>query len=432
VTTAVLAMSVLTSSTGAASVLPRLQGMVATLRFASRCTAAKGSTATAGGSAGGGDGSDDSNGGYAAQDRSDNVLMLRLPIAASLAYASGALLGNTVLVVGIGLLSHLNSIAGRWAQRQREQNADHGGRMYFAAIASLCCRVLPSTPVPAALMQLQGLLLQPTIAAAIACLVSSDRGAVSVVLAVVIGGTWLAVPCGFVWLLCVRHTPLPLTTTFVRRADGKRMRWERVGRALEWLCSEREVWVASGRGATAKAAARDVKRRLGAVFEGYRGGRHWYFGVDALLSALTGAVVGAAEAVEAADACDAAVWATACVGAFAALAAVLCVVLRPHVVLFELVTAASVSLLAVLGAALVLADDVNAGAAVSLAAAAAELLPLGARLLWNTCLRPREPSAARHVDVDLSSTPTARRATHVVRGAGGRRSQAYHTAANLQ
>ncbi|CUG55892.1 GPI-anchored surface protein, putative [Bodo saltans] len=415
--TSALAIALLTSSTGAASVLPRLQGMAGTLRLASRCDAATSDVDDSS------TGNDSSN--YAANDISDNPLLLHLPISPSLTYAAGALVGNTLLVVGVAVLSHGMRKVDEWAQSRRLAAGTHAANNSVAqqlvvGFAKVCCRVIPTTPLPASLMQLQGLLLQPVIAAAVVCTASSDRGVLSVVLAVIIGCAWMTVPCVFMWLLCVKYSPLPLITVYSRRLDPKRMRWASGGEALEWLCAEREEWIAGGHGRAAKAAARHVKLRLSAVFSGYRGGRHWYFGVDALQSVLTGAAVGAAESVTAADACSAVVWGTACVGAIAAVTAVLCIVLRPHVVRFELLAAVAVSLLAVLAAVLILADDVNGAAIVSLVAASAELLPLAARLVWSACLRSRTlDDTTEHVPVGGEVHSNSRSHRSLPQAAGG-------------
>lgn len=242
---------------------------------------------------------------------------------------------------------------------------------------------LPTTPLPASLMVLYGFLQEPTMGAAVACIASSDTGVVAVVLGTVVGGTWLALPCVFVWHVCVRHSPLPLATIPTRRVSRTKLRWERAGRMLEWLCAEREEWVAAAGGATRNAAARLMKVRFGALFEAFRGGTHWYFAVDVLLGALTGVVIGAAESVDSADACAAAVWGTSCVLAIAALSVVLCVVLRPHVVRCELLVAVCVSALAVVAAGLQLAGEMSSSAAVSLAASVLALLPFMAGLAWN-------------------------------------------------
>jgi hypothetical protein len=324
VTAFAMILGVVSSSAVATSRLPRLQGLVATLRLAARCD---------GGSY---NGNDDAAGDLQsdpANDFSENPLQLRLPssaVAPRLAFATGALLGNSVLVLAVSAVAHTVSMICQWMTSGSGAGGKTSDRSNKRVLGGLRL-MLPATPLPAALLLVHGLLLEPTVAAAVVCLGSDDHhGDVSIVLGVVVGLAWMILPCVFLWLLCVRHAPLPLITVAVRRAPKLlSWRWKRASRALEWLCSEREVWVASGRGATDKAAARDVKRRLGAVFEGYRGGRHWYFGVDALLSALTGAVVGAAEAVEAADACDAAVWGTACVGGVGLLSLVCLLALRP-------------------------------------------------------------------------------------------------------
>ncbi|CUG88349.1 transmembrane protein, putative [Bodo saltans] len=411
VTAAVLALAMLTSSTGVASAVPRLQGMVGTLRLAARCVATSSDS-----------GDDSSSSNYAGTDISDNPLFLHLPVAPSLSYAAGALLGNTLLVAGVAVVSHTMSLLRKWVNRNmidtnsfvsqfstldlKPQSSLSWYQMRLRTFAALCCSVLPTTPLPASLQCQQGFLLQPVAAAAMVCLLSSDRGPLSVLLAIIIGVAWIAVPCTFMWVLCVKYSPLPLTTIATRSADTMHFRWVRGGRMLEWLCTEREEWVATGHGRAAKATSRYVKLRLSAVFESYRGGRHWYFGVDALQSVLTGVAVGAAESVTAADVCTAAVWGTACVGAIAAVSAVLCIVLQPHVVRFELLAAVAVSLLAVLAAVLILADDANASGVVSLVASVAELLPLVAALVWKCCHVHR--STTPHLNVDQSESVSSR------------------------
>jgi hypothetical protein len=377
------------------STLPRLQGIVGTLRLAARCQAVQSSVDL--------DRSDDgapgSSVGLVASDISDNPLLFDLvPVSATLAFAVGALVGNTLLVVVVGVLSHALHAARRRALQAiteersvvciRHPKPDRNSsedQISIAGVFLLISNILPTTPLPVSVMVLHGLLQEPTIGAAVASIVSNERGVASVVIAVLVGTAWVAVPCIFMWLLCVKHLPLPLVAVATRRVGRKQLRWARVGRALEWLCAAREEWVASQQGRAGTAAARAVKERLGALFEGYRGNRHWYFGVDALLSAVTGVITGAAQSVASEDACDAAVWGTACVGALATVSAMLCLVLRPFTVRCELAAAVGVSLLALLSEALILAGEVNASGVVALLAAATTFLSVAAGYAWIAC-----------------------------------------------
>lgn len=278
-------------------------------------------------------------------------------------------------------------------------------RTLLLTAVTVCCRFLPTTRLPGSLLRLQGLLLQPVIAAAVACVVNSDRNVGSVALAVVIGLTWIAVPCVFMWLLLVKHAPLPLMTIPCRRVDSKYLRWERVGRALEWLCAEQGMWVAAGRYGqnerSRTSAAHDIMKTLGVVFEGYRSGRHWYFGVDVLTGVVTGAVVGAAESVVEEHACTAAIWGTVCVGAVSALNGVLCAVLRPHTVRCELLVTVSISMLTAIAEAILLAGDAEASGTVSVVASIVGLLSLVAGLAWKACLSTKTTIVSTTKDFTL-------------------------------
>ncbi|CUG89007.1 Hypothetical protein, putative [Bodo saltans] len=76
-----------TSSVGA-SVVPRLQGIVGAFRLAARCQQASGASSQSN--------DEEASSGYVANDVSDNPLLLHfVPVAPSLAYAVGALIGNT-------------------------------------------------------------------------------------------------------------------------------------------------------------------------------------------------------------------------------------------------------------------------------------------------------------------------------------------------
>ncbi|CUG80597.1 membrane-associated protein, putative [Bodo saltans] len=399
-TTIVLALLLSNSpSAGAASSsFPRLQGLVGTLRLTARCTQSL--------SRGDDDNSDSSSSSYPVNDISDNPLLLHLPSSAtqpSISYATGALLGNSALAIVVSSVSHgLYELLRRLRQKavKRRSNAAmmftekgeqvHNDVSFFDGARVICTYFLPTTPLPASMLLVHALLVEPTVNAAVVSLASGDRGVTSVILGLVIGLGWIALPFAFLWLLCVRHSPLPVATVAVRRIPNVGLRFERIGRALEWLCAEREEWVAAGRTRVAREAAQNVMARLGPTFRGFRGGRHWYFIVDAALAVLTGIFVGAAESVEIADACDAAVWGTACVAAIAVASIVLIVALRPFVVRSELYSSLCVSLLAVVAGALMLASDVEASGVVSLLASVLGLLPPIAALLWNACLREKD------------------------------------------
>jgi hypothetical protein len=397
VTTSAMVGGMLFPTASAATSVPLLQGLVGVMRISARCTMVENGDAPAA-----------SSDTYAASDVSDNPLRLRLPssvVGPSLAYATGALLGNTALVVIVGALSHCLHRLGSTLQHDKTKKPAHPrteivalqrdrrttqrasyvlSRPTLHSVVRVMRRLLPSAPLPASLTVLYGLLLEPTIGAAMSCVVSEDRGAASVVVALIIGLLWLGLPCLLLWLLCVKHAPLPLLSIATRRVDAKQLRWQRIGRALEWLCAEREEWVLapSKRRRAARVVARGVKQRLGLLFEGLRGGRHWYFGIDALLGVLTGAVVGLAESVSDAQACAAAVWGAAIVGIIAALSGCFCLVLRPFVVRFEIFAAVSVSGLAVLVCALSVSGSSSASGGVAIVAAVMEQLPIVANLLW--------------------------------------------------
>ncbi|CUI15029.1 GPI-anchored surface protein, putative, partial [Bodo saltans] len=405
----VLLLSALTSSfVSISGALPLLQGVVGGLRLSARC-----SSVTANSSSSANDEDDPSN--YVANDYSDNPLLLQLPssttttVAPSLSYATGALLGNLLLLVVVGVMSHLLLRVNHWAAHPSDSHrqfqhlqrffGDHGSREHsqndgktlssrLKKVIILCCQYLPTAPLPASFMIVHGLLLQPTVGAAVACVVSSDRGAISVALAAVVGGLWASTPCLFIWLLCVRHSPFPLAAIAAPRVNIKRLRLVRVGRPLEWFSAEQEEWVAPS------AACRSLKTQCGSLFKQFRGGRHWYFGIDALLGAATGAVTGAAQSVSSASACDAAVWGTASVGAIAVASLVTCALLRPQIVRGDFITTISIDVLAIVAEALLLAGYGNAAGNVSLVATSAALVPLVCGLLWDAVCC--DPQSMRH------------------------------------
>ncbi|CUG89005.1 membrane-associated protein, putative [Bodo saltans] len=390
-TSIVLAVLLSNSPVSAASsAFPRLQGLVGSLRLSARCTQSLS-----------GDNDNDSSG-YPVSEVSDNPLLLQLPSSAtqlSISYAAGALLGNSALVIVVSVVSHgFHKVQWYLAVKRRnmlmpmeKKTQAHNDVSFLTGVFTVCLSFLPTTPLPSSLLLFQGLLLEPTVNAAIVSVASGHRGVLSVILGLVIGLGWIALPFAFLWLLCIRHAPLPVVTVAVRRIPNVRLRFEHVGRALEWLCAEQEEWITAGRSRVAREAAQNVMAQLGPTFRGFRGGRHWYFIVDAALAVLTGVFVGAAESVESADACDAAVWGTACVGAVALASFVLIGGLRPFVVRFELFVSLCVSLLAVIAGALLLANAVEASGVVSLLASVFGLLPPIAALMWTVCLREKNP-----------------------------------------
>ncbi|CUG75759.1 membrane-associated protein, putative [Bodo saltans] len=213
-TTVVLGASLLSTSSVGASVVPRLQGIVGAFRLAARCQL---STSSSGQSSDEGASSDSS--GYVANDISDNPLLLHfIPVAPSLAYAVGALIGNTLLVIAVGVVSRFLGVAKHHAiktvkgarkycpSRKRvlgeaDDSLSLGAEMFLVA-----SEVLPTVPLPASLMLLCGLLQEPTMMAAVASVAYYERDTASVVMGVAIGLCWIALPCVFLWLLLVTHS----------------------------------------------------------------------------------------------------------------------------------------------------------------------------------------------------------------------------------
>ncbi|CUG80517.1 transmembrane protein, putative, partial [Bodo saltans] len=235
------------SAGGASSSFPRLQGLVGTLRLSARCTQWL---------SGDDDDNSDSTINYPVNDISDNPLLLQLPSSVtqpSISYATGALLGNSALVIVASVVSHgLHKIhrhlEAKAVMRRKTAvilpeakvaQADNACT-FVDGVYTMCMYFLPTTPLPASLLLFQGLLLEPTVNAAVVSVASGDRGVTSVILGLVIGLGWIALPCVFLWLLYVCNSPLPVATVAVRRIPNVRLRFERIGRALEWLCAERE------------------------------------------------------------------------------------------------------------------------------------------------------------------------------------------------
>jgi hypothetical protein len=355
-------------SVGAASgfvrgAVPSLQRASAALRLAAKCQAER---------AGGDDMHQEDSSDASFGDALDNPLLLTLTVGQTrLAQsAAGAVVGNTVLVVGFGVLSHALGCISLYVS---ERETGRVVRFLFSV-------VLPSSMLPGAVMAPFSMLLQPTVSASIVLVAHSlGRTAGTVVLSVLLGGivwgaTSLCVALQVCWrwprvkgdaLVCTPCVETMITADTTSPQHGRKLRKYLLQVSKFWLAENgRWILVSQGNG---RDSSRNIQLQrakffytnLLPVFEPYTQRRRWFFALEWALAATSGFVTGGA--IVAAEmpggACSAATW-SSCVSVALIVVEVsaLCW-FRPFRVRGELAAAVCVSVCGCISCALAFATD---------------------------------------------------------------------------
>jgi hypothetical protein len=371
--------AVASSSAVARGTLPLVQGVLGTLRLNARC-ASHDTTLL--------DGLEDNLDelSFVSSTRTENLLMLRMPsgdaVETELSFAVGALLGNTLLLMLVALVSHVLHVTEEYAQRHTSHRQCHSTTstssdnksipQTFATFVTSICFVLPTVPFPASLLIFHAVLLEPTMTAGVACVASPQRSPASVIVGAVVAGVWIGIPAYFLWCVSVKHAPLPLITV-PRSVYGVRSRRSEsiVTRIAMWVMLPSEVWVP--RGAPSRLA-RNISQKFGFVFDGYRRQRLWFFAVEGGIGVTTGVIVGLAASVDEENACSAAEWGTALALVNSIVAIAACLVLKPHLVVINKIAFVCNAVLASLAQVCVLFGYDYAGAMIATAAMILDVL----------------------------------------------------------
>jgi hypothetical protein len=325
-----------------------------------------------------------------------------------LEYAAGAAVVNFLLVCGIGVVLH----ALVTVQRRVPQSSA------FAVLLGM----MPSSLLPGALAATYGVLVQPALTACVALLVSSERTSGSIACGVVMLCTWMIFPmCCTVEVLwrARRHGSFLLTTItpLSRKARGQPKWLSRAAALRRYVFRPAEEW--GERDDTPSRNNRtDVRRNrkqskalltnMELVFGGYVRQREWFFAIEWLLSIVSGAVLGAAQAAAAdagtAESCNSVVeWAGGSAIAFTVAHMLLCAALRPNSVRAELWASVLLDAMSVVSVALSMcahdaaADGVASAAAIVQVLVTVSLMVNGLHVHWErmwlvTALEPPTPT----------------------------------------
>lgn len=394
--------------------LPPIQGLLASLRLSARCAAAEAQT-----NGGAGD-SFDTGEPPLSSDAGENPLQLSITLgnAHDLAFAVGALVGNTIAVAAVGLLSHACSVLWQRCTPAKPSAA--------AASSSPCprfCRLLetlvsfvPTIPVPGSFLLLVPFLLEPTVAAAVSSMAHPVRSASTVAVGVVVMCLWLGILLWLLWTVCFRWRPFPFETVPLAAACGPssrssaRMQRRRrrngpfwsiqcLMQFLCWLCQPIARWKPNGsfRKTRTTATAAPLCSNLFNAFEAYHGNRRWFFAVECGLAVATGVVVGVAQASGPEDACSASVWGPAVLCSLAAVEVLLCATMRPNLVRLDTIITEIVAGLSIIAEMIILVDSSSdssqdAALGVALAAAVIELVAVVTPVVLEALLAHRGAS----------------------------------------
>lgn len=317
-------------------------------------------------------------------DVADNPLSLSLPAVGpgdALRYASGVVLGNAILVLGISV-------------------ALHGAALVRGCHPLL--RMLPSSLLPGSVAITYGTLVQPSVSACAALLAAASRTTESVAYATGMLLLWLLFPtyCGWAvlcngrrvgdgkFLLCTephprspRHRSLVLAATKKVRHRGPQQwalpSWgtlaDRIRVVTSYGLDPAVHWVRRSPGTTRQAGSVSLcahtsdflLHNMEAVFGGYAEHREWYFLLDWGTAVLSAVILGVAEmlAVDGATAsatCNATEWGSYCALVLAVLPVVCCLWLRPYSVRLEFAACVGIGSLGCLGAGLAVGGALDA------------------------------------------------------------------------
>jgi Leucine-rich repeat (LRR) protein len=326
-------------------------------------------------------------------DVADNPLHAHIPVGSDLLeYAAGAAVVNFLLVCGIGVVLHALVIVQRRVSR--------------SSVFTVLVEMMPSSLLPGALAATYGVLVQPALMACVALLVSSERTSGSIACGVVMLCTWMIFPVyctvEVLWR-ARRHGSFLLTTTTIAplslKARGHRTWLVRAAALRRYVFRPHQKW--GERNSPSKTNSRRNKEQSKAlltnmelVFGGYVRQREWFFAIEWLLSIVSGAVLGAAQAASAdagtAESCNSVVeWAGGSAIAFTVAHMLLCVALRPNSVRAELWASVLLDAMSVVSVALSMraqdtaADDVTGAAAIVQTAVAVLFMANGLHGRWE-------------------------------------------------
>jgi hypothetical protein len=253
-----------------------------------------------------------------------------------LEYAGGAVIGNTLLVLSIGLVLHaMADVILPWAR----------GRLAPTSTLLRVAECFGEASLPGTFVTIYSSLVTPTTTAALVLLFTTPQ-TTSRAGVIVLGVSGLlavmSLPASLVWKFATTR-PFPAESIGPDKKIKVTSRdplsqWRQI---LSWLSAREDVWVIPR---IPKCSARAFCRRFGAYFIPYRGGwrKFWYF-AEIGIAMSGGIVAGVAYSQE--DPCVAAVWSGALLAALSTFLVVLHVIIRPCNAMIDKVGAVSVGLL---------------------------------------------------------------------------------------
>jgi hypothetical protein len=344
-----------------------------------------------------------SAGSSTASDKDDATL------SPSLSFAAGAAVGNAMLVIALAALLHgIHTVQSHVAQK-RGASAEVSDRTQLLVAA---LQILPSSLLPGSIAIGYAILLQPAVGASVALTVSSQRDARSIACGVLMLIVWVAFPvyCGYEVLWggrcgsVVRGNFILLSST-CNRVDRNRRSAMALGtngvnnnrrfaslvlrkfwKAKQYLFDPSHQWRVgplqqqhpqSRRACSATVSKSNfLLQHFDAVFGSYGARREWYCVVEWSIGAVSGAILGAAEAAAdsvsdgnpfdatpatastiAPAACTAALWGTWCAMIAGVLEIALVMWLRPFTVRLDNISLFLVGAAALLAELLALVVD---------------------------------------------------------------------------
>jgi hypothetical protein len=325
-------------------------------------------------------------------------------LSPSLFFAAGAAVGNAMLVIALAVLLHgIYRVQSHVAQKRGGASAEVGDRTQLLVAA---LQILPSSLLPGSIAIGYAILLQPAVSASVALLVSSQRDGRSIACGVVMLIVWVAFPvyCGYEVLWGGRcgsvvrgNFILSSTSTRVDRnrpsatalgVNNKRFAalvLRKFWKVKQYLFDPSHQWrvgplpqrhpQSQQRTCSATVSKSNfLLQHFDAVFGSYGARREWYFLVEWSIGAVSGALLGAAEATAdsvsggnptastiAPAACTAALWGTWCAMIAGVLELFLVMWLRPFTVRLDYISMFLVGAAALVAELLALVVDDNDG-----------------------------------------------------------------------
>lgn len=250
--------------------------------------------------------------------------------------AAGAAVINALLVVAIAFGLQLFAI---WQSCVSSMSSK-----WIAAVIE----TLPSSPLPGGIAVSFGTLLQPSVGACVALVVSNAVTSSSRACGIVMLSVWASFPCYCLFQVVHRgrrRGVFVLASRALRKPALKTCPIATLVNTVRvHLCEPATLWVIP-RGSPTIAAF--LRNRMEAVFGGYVEHREWFFAMEWALGVLSGIVLGVAEVDD--DTCTAALWSAACSIAFTVVQLALHIRLRPSAVALEHLAALGLGGMALMG-----------------------------------------------------------------------------------